>query len=329
MKTLLTLTTFIASVLLLAACTRNTPPVVKLGLIAPFEELHRDDGYAALHAVRLAVDQRNAAGGVAGYRVALVALNDNARPDDARQQAANLGVDRDVLAVIGPLHSATAAAAGTELAQQGLPWVTLASLPAQQMPGGFALEAAPADVTDRARQALAAGGVTGAVAVTDDPALDPSGLDGVIWLGDAAGGAQAALRLTPPTRLVGGPELGSPVFAGRAGPAADGVRWFSAGPAPADLPAEFVAAYQAAAGSPPTPQAALAYDAANLLLDAMERAARQGRGLTRATVSEALAALGAAGWAGLSGPVLWQSNACPAAQPCWPRLDPVLTEHRW
>jgi branched-chain amino acid transport system substrate-binding protein len=68
---------------MLAACYGSTQPVVKIGLIAPFEELYRADGYAALHAVRLAVEQRNAAGGVAGRQVALVALNDNGRADEA------------------------------------------------------------------------------------------------------------------------------------------------------------------------------------------------------------------------------------------------------
>ena len=60
-----------------ASCSGSTQPIIKLGLIAPFEETYRDDGYAALHAVKLAVGERNAAGGVAGRQVALVALNDN------------------------------------------------------------------------------------------------------------------------------------------------------------------------------------------------------------------------------------------------------------
>lgn len=328
MKRLLALTALLLSLSILAGCYGTTPPVVKLGLIAPFEELHRDDGYAALHAVRLAVDQRNAAGGVAGYRVALVALNDNARPDDARQAAANLGVDRDVLGVIGPLQGAAAQAAGPALAQRGLPWITLASLAPSQLTAGFALEATPADLVARAGQALAAGGVSGPVATTADAALDTAGLAGLVWLGDAAGGAQLAQRLPPETSLIGGPELGSPVFAGRAGAAVNGAQWLSAGPAQAALPAEFVAAYQSLAGAPPSPQAVLAYDAANLLLDAMAQAGQQGA-LTREAVQAALQTLGAAGWQGLSGPLAWQSDACPAEQPCWPRLDPAMTLHAW
>lgn len=328
MKQLLTLWATLASALLLAGCYGSTPPVVKLGLIAPFEELHRDDGYAALHAVRLAVDQRNAAGGVAGHRVALVALNDNARPDDARQQAANLAVDRDVLGVVGPLQGAVAQAAGPTFSQHGLPWIALASMASPQLAGGFALEASPSDVVAAAEQALAAGGIVEPATATADAALDTAGLAGVIWLGDAAEGARLAQRLAPGVTLVGGPELGSPVFAGRAGAAAVGVHWLSAGPAQAALPADFVAAYQSLAGAPPSPQAVLAYDAANLLLDAMASAGRQGD-LTRETVQTALQALSAAGWHGLSGPLAWQSDACTGVQPCWPLLDPALTLHRW
>lgn len=65
--------------LFVSGCYGSTRPVVKIGLIAPFEELCRDDGYEVLNAVKLAVQERNAAGGVAGRDVALVALNDNRR----------------------------------------------------------------------------------------------------------------------------------------------------------------------------------------------------------------------------------------------------------
>lgn len=318
-----------ALLLLLTGCYGNTPPVVKLGLIAPFEELYRDDGYAALAAVRLAVNQRNATGGVAGHQVALVALNDNDRPAEARQQAASLTADNDVLGVIGPLHSATAQEAGPVLAAHGLPWLALASLTPQQQPGGFALEVSPEAVISRAGELLTSHGAAGAVAIVADPDSAPPGLAGAIWLGDAAGGARLAQQLPPGAALAGGPELGSPIFNARADQAATGVTWVSAGPDSAALPATFVADYRAVAGSTPSPQAVLAYDATNLLLDALERAGRQDAALTRSSVRQALIDLGAAGWQGLAGPVAWQDGACPAEQPCWPRLDPPLIVHHW
>lgn len=318
-----------AMLVVLAGCFGSTPPVVKVGLIAPFEELHRDDGYAVLHAVRLAVSQRNAAGGVAGRQVTLAALNDNGQPEQARRQAANLGVDHDVLGVVGPLQAATAQAAGQQLAGLDLPWLPLASLAPEEQPGGFALEASPAALAGRAAELLAEQGIAGPVAVVTDPAAAPAGLAGAIWLGDAAGGARLALALPPETALAGGPELGSPVFAGRAGAAAAGARWLSAGPSAANLPAAFIADYRALAGSDPSPQAALAYDAANLLLDAIDRAGRQNAPLTRQAVQQALVELGAAGWQGVTGPVNWMSAACALERPCWPRSEPSLVVHRW
>jgi ABC-type branched-subunit amino acid transport system substrate-binding protein len=144
-------------VLLALGCYGSTPPVVKLGLIAPFEERYRDDGYAALHAVRLAVQERNAAGGVAGRQVMVVALNDSGRPDEAHQRAANLAVDRDVLGVIGPLQRATADAAGPLLAAQGLAWIPLVGAAPVEQPGDRAASAYEAanrllDAMERAGQ---------------------------------------------------------------------------------------------------------------------------------------------------------------------------------
>jgi len=185
----------VALALLAAACSGSTQPIVKLGLIAPFEELYRDDGYAALHAVKLAIGERNTAGGVAGHQVALVALNDNGRPDEASTQAAMLGVDRDVLGVVGPLDQATSAAAGPILAADGLPWLSLSN--------------------------------------------------------------------QPPVDLV--------------------------------APLDFLSAYRTLAGVDPTPQAVLAYDAANRLLDAIEQAGRSGP-LTRETVRVALTEMGRPGF---------------------------------
>jgi ABC-type branched-subunit amino acid transport system substrate-binding protein len=76
-----------------------TRPVTKLGLVAPFEGRQRAVGYEALYAVKLALRERNAAGGVAGWLVELVALN--AETDEQRlEQARVLIVDADVTAVL-------------------------------------------------------------------------------------------------------------------------------------------------------------------------------------------------------------------------------------
>lgn len=117
----------LALLLLLAGCA-SVDPVVKIGLVAPFEGRHRAIGYDAIYSARLAVRQINAAGGVGGHRVALVALDDRGDAALARQAAASLAVDPAVVAVVGhylPDVTADAApiyeAAGLSLLPLGQP----------------------------------------------------------------------------------------------------------------------------------------------------------------------------------------------------------------
>lgn len=112
--------------LLVAACCppASVKTTLKIGLSAPFEGRHRDLGYAVLYAVRLAVRQRNEAGGVADrYLIEMVALNDFNAPEDAVEQARKMAVDDDVLAVLGGWSPQTASAAGAVYEQLGLAFV--------------------------------------------------------------------------------------------------------------------------------------------------------------------------------------------------------------
>ncbi len=113
----------VSGFLLLVACSfpGSVKPTVKIGLSAPFEGLYRDQGYEALHAVRLAVRQRNGAGGVGGsYLVELVALNDFNEPDEAILQARKMAVDPGVLGVVGGWSPDTARSAAPEYERLGL-----------------------------------------------------------------------------------------------------------------------------------------------------------------------------------------------------------------
>jgi ABC-type branched-subunit amino acid transport system substrate-binding protein len=112
---------------LLAGCAfpGSVKPTVKIGLSAPFEGRYRDLGYEVLYAVRLAVRQRNQAGGIDGrYLVELVALNDFDEPDEAVLQAQKMDVDPGVLGVLGGWSEATALVAGPEYARLGLPFLS-------------------------------------------------------------------------------------------------------------------------------------------------------------------------------------------------------------
>lgn len=119
-----------ALVLLLASCLLlpascafpgSVNPTVKIGLSAPFEGLYRDLGYEALHAVRLAVRQRNEAGGVGGrYLVEFVALNDFNEAEEAVLQVHEMAADPGVMGLLGGWSSSTARLAATECQQIGL-----------------------------------------------------------------------------------------------------------------------------------------------------------------------------------------------------------------
>ena len=119
--------------LLLTSCG-GTAPLVKIGLVAPFAGQYRAVGYDVIYSARLAVRQINLAGGIEGYRVELVALDDGGDPELARQAAASLALDPMVVAVVGHWLPPTTAAAADVYAQAGLPL----------LPGGvFPLPAAP------------------------------------------------------------------------------------------------------------------------------------------------------------------------------------------
>ncbi|MBL8045521.1 MAG: ABC transporter substrate-binding protein [Anaerolineales bacterium] len=107
---------------LLSACT-VTRPVIKIGLVAPFEGRYRDVGYEVVFAVRLAVREINAAGGVGGYSVELVALDDSGDEQMALEQARKLATDASVIAVIGHWRENTTLAAAPEYERAGIPLI--------------------------------------------------------------------------------------------------------------------------------------------------------------------------------------------------------------
>lgn len=112
---------FFSIIALSAACAfpGSTKPVLKLGLLAPFEGEYRYDGYQRLYGVRLALQESNQSGGVAGYKFELVALNHDAQTEEAILQAQELVIDSAVIAVIGDgdIHLADAVAPIYQAAQ--------------------------------------------------------------------------------------------------------------------------------------------------------------------------------------------------------------------
>ena len=113
---------------LLPACA-SVQPVVKIGLVAPFEGAQRELGYDAIYAARLAVREINQAGGIGGYRVALVALDDGGDATLAGETAASLTIDPAVVAVIGHGLAETTAVAQPIYAEANLPLLPLGDPP--------------------------------------------------------------------------------------------------------------------------------------------------------------------------------------------------------
>jgi hypothetical protein len=91
-------------IILLVGCSQlpgSTKPVVKIGLVAPFEGHSRDIGYDVIYSARLAVREWNATGGVENYRIELIAVDDGGDPERAMLAAHSLAVDTDVVCVLG------------------------------------------------------------------------------------------------------------------------------------------------------------------------------------------------------------------------------------
>ncbi|MBI4771480.1 MAG: ABC transporter substrate-binding protein [Chloroflexi bacterium] len=115
--------------ILLSACVGSTKPTIKIGLIGPFEGRYREVGQEVIYAVRLAVRQANASGGVGGYTVELMAFDDGGDPAQAAEQARKLSTDSQVMGVIGNWLDATTLAAAPVLAQSGIPFLATTAAP--------------------------------------------------------------------------------------------------------------------------------------------------------------------------------------------------------
>lgn len=86
--------------LCLSGCA-SISPVVKIGLVGPFEGRNREIGYDVIYSARLAIRQINNSGGIGGYKIALVAQDDFGDPELAKQVAATFLNDPQVIAVVG------------------------------------------------------------------------------------------------------------------------------------------------------------------------------------------------------------------------------------
>lgn len=106
---------------LLVACGKAEP--VRIGFIGNVSGRGADLGIGGRNGAELAVEVRNASGGVAGRPVELVAVDDGGDPEHARQALRELAA-QGVVAVIGPMLSSIAVVLAPDADAARLPLVS-------------------------------------------------------------------------------------------------------------------------------------------------------------------------------------------------------------
>ena len=275
----------VVALLLMPGCVPVTQPVIKIGLVAPFEGRYRDVGYEVIYAVRLAVREANAAGGLAGYGVELTALDDSGDPDAAAEQARKLGTDPQIAGVIGDWLDATTLSAAPVYVAEGIPLLATAAIALP--PQAFRLWLTSADI----REAATGGELC---------PLPCDSLENLDWLAHARAGNGA-------TPIFGPPLWGEPQFTALAGSRANGIRFVLPAPLPVNSnDPGFAVRYRAISnGVEPRSNAVLAYDAARMLFAAIAQSAQGSHTPSRGAVSAALAQIS---FQGLSGSIHFDAS---------------------
>jgi ABC-type branched-subunit amino acid transport system substrate-binding protein len=123
----------LALALIGTACAVRPPRVARIALVAPFEGRHRQVGYDAFPAVRLAVRKAVMLHPNASTQIEFIAYNDDGDPAKARRVARNVALDPQVIAVIGHLQLSTTLAALEVYTRAGL-LVLTPNVPAHLLP---------------------------------------------------------------------------------------------------------------------------------------------------------------------------------------------------
>lgn len=180
----------------------STRPVVKIGLLAPFEGLHRESGYEALSAMRAALAHFPPQ----EFEAVPLALDTSADPAQARRAAAKLLRDTSVVAVIGPLQARQVSAVAQIIADSRVKWQPQTRPPSTEaaqnlveaiigrMPGTV-IAVAGLDFGWPLASAAELSSRTGKSVTVVDAAVAIPAADAVLWLGSAPEGAAFLSRL--------------------------------------------------------------------------------------------------------------------------------------
>lgn len=184
----------------------STRPVVKIGLLAPFEGLYRESGYQALSAMRAALADYP----LREFEVVPLALDTSADPGYARRAAAKMLRDDSVVAVVGPLQARQVSAVADVISTSGVDWWPQSRPPSTEaarnqveaiialMPG-TKIAVAGQDFgwpqTSAAELSSKTGKSVTIVDAAPDAAADGAAADGLLWLGSAEEGTAFLSRL--------------------------------------------------------------------------------------------------------------------------------------
>jgi len=194
--------------LFLLSCS-SMRPVVKIGLLAPFEGLHRESGYEALSAMRAALADYP----LDEFEALPLALDTSADPAQARRAAAKLLRDGSVAAVIGPLQVRQVFAVADIMAASDVDWrpptAPATAEAARALVRAFILKMSGQNI-------VVAGLDSGWPLISEEELSSDTGktvtiiegetaaaaADGVLWLGSAPEGAAFLGRLRLQSRTI-------------------------------------------------------------------------------------------------------------------------------
>lgn len=110
-----------------AAGGEGLPPVVKIGVYMPMTGDTATFGTSSMGGIRLATEERNAAGGIRGSRIELILEDDRGQPEEAKTVVTRLVTRDKVIAVLGEVGSARSIVAAAVCQQKGVPMLTPSS----------------------------------------------------------------------------------------------------------------------------------------------------------------------------------------------------------
>lgn len=107
--------------LLVSGCGDQAP--LRIGFLGGLSGPHAPLGESGRNGLLLAVEERNAAGGIKGRRIELVLHDDMQQPDHAAAMAVQL-IESQVVAIVGPMTSSMATAVLPAIGQRDIPLIT-------------------------------------------------------------------------------------------------------------------------------------------------------------------------------------------------------------